>query len=107
MPARVQEHVDAAAAVTAEDDRLFAHGGCQVVAGPRDLALVADEEPRAGEDLLELLTVDLVVDEDLSTHDPLVDIDQASETRGLRVRHVCSSLGPGKRRRSGAFARWP
>src|SRR5215475_1942551 len=96
MPAGVQKHVDAAAAVTAEDHRLFAHGGCQVVAGPRDLALVADKEPRTGEDLLEFLTVDLVVDEDLSTHDPFVDIDQATETRGLRVRHVFFLSRPGQ-----------
>jgi hypothetical protein len=88
MPARVQEHVNPARAVAAEDDGLLAHGRDDEVAGPGDLALVADEEPGAGEHLLLLLPVDLLVDEDLAADDPSPNVDQALETSVARLRHL-------------------
>jgi hypothetical protein len=44
--------------------------------GLGDLALVAQEEPTAGEDLLQLLLVYLRVGEVLPAHQPTFDIDQ-------------------------------
>ena len=67
----------ATAPVTAQDDRLLAHGRDQVVAGISDLALVADEEPGAREHLLLLGAIDVLVDEDLAADDSAVDVDEA------------------------------
>jgi hypothetical protein len=78
MPARVQEHADLPRTVATEDHRLLAHRRAEIVARLRDLALVADEEPGAGEDALELLAVDLVAHEDLAADDAALDVDQAS-----------------------------
>ena len=85
MPARVQEDADPARPVAAEDDRLLAHGRDEEVARLRDLALVADEEPGAGEDLLQLLPVDLLADEDLAADDAPLDVDQTVEAPRLRI----------------------
>src|SRR6185369_12177892 len=87
VAARVEIYVDAARGVPAEDDRLLPHGRDEKVARPRDLALVAEEEPGAGEHALELLPVDLVADEDLAADDPPVDVDQGSEASEIRVEH--------------------
>ena len=87
VAARVQVHADAARGVPAEDDRLLPHGRDEEVARPRDLALVAEEEPGAGEHALELLPVDLVADEDLAADDAPVDVDQGSEASEIRVEH--------------------
>src|SRR5207247_4147841 len=76
---RVKEDVDPSRPVAAQDDRLLAHRRHEEVAGPGDLALVADEEPGAREDLLLLPPVDLLVHEDLPADDSLVDVDQAVE----------------------------
>ena len=65
-----------AGAVTAEDHRLLTHPGRGVVAGVRDLALVSDKEPGAGEDPFLLLGVDLLVDKDLAADLPGLHIDQ-------------------------------
>ena len=43
------------------------------------LALVSEEEPRAGEYLLQLLVVDRLVDVDLSRDEPLVEVHQAAK----------------------------
>src|SRR5262249_58577269 len=75
MPARVEEDANAPRAIAAEDDRLLAHRRGEIVAGLRDLALVTEEEPGAGEDALELLAVDLVADEDLAADHPALDVD--------------------------------
>src|SRR5579883_2906521 len=64
--AGVQQHVDRHVRVAREDHALLAHAGDEVVAGVRDLALVTNEQPGAGEDLLLLLLVNLVRDEDLA-----------------------------------------
>src|SRR5207253_3499892 len=89
VPARVEEDVDATAAVATEDDRLLPHRRHHEVTGTRDLALVADEEPRAREDLLLLAPVDLLVDEDLAADRAAIDVDQAVEAAGVQVRHGC------------------
>ena len=51
--------------VPAEDDRLFAHTGNEIVSGLRDLGFVAYEQPGPGKDLFLLFGVDLFVDENL------------------------------------------
>jgi hypothetical protein len=76
VPAGVEEHVDLLALIAREDDRLLAHARDEIVAGPGNLALVADEEPRAREDPLLLPRVDLVVDEELAADDSALEIDQ-------------------------------
>src|SRR6185503_3405657 len=79
VPARVEEDVQPAAAVAAQDHRLLAHRGHEEVAGLRDLALVADHQPRAGEHLLLLLPVELLADEDLAADHARIDVDQVLE----------------------------
>ena len=92
MPAGVEEDVDPGGPVAAEDDRLLAHRGHQEIAGTRDLALVAHEEPGAREDVLLLLPVDVLVDEDLPADAATIDVDQIVETSRVRVRHRCPSV---------------
>src|SRR5438477_9887281 len=87
MPAGVEQAAELRRAVAAEDDRFLAHRRDEVVAGPRDLALVPEEEPDAREHPLELLPVEILVHEDLPAHDPSVDVDQAVETSGLQAIH--------------------
>src|SRR5205085_11983651 len=66
MAAGVEEHMDGAGTVAAEDHRFLAHAGDEEIAWLRDLALVADEEPGAGEDPLLFLPIDRLVDEDFA-----------------------------------------
>src|SRR4029077_19149905 len=87
VPAGVEEDVDLPRAVAAEDDRLLPHGGHEVVAGMGDLALVTEEQPRAGEDSLQLLPVDLVAHEDLAADDAMFDVDEAAEPSAGDVTH--------------------
>src|SRR5207244_4484552 len=85
MPARVEEHVDLAATVARQDDRLLAHRRDEEIAGLRDLAFMADEEPRAGEHAVELLAIDLFADKNLAADDAFLDVDQAVDAVGLFV----------------------
>src|ERR1700720_1457783 len=86
MAARVQEDVHLAGAVAAQDHRLLAHPRRGVIAGVRDLALMADKEPGAGKDPLLLLGVDRLVDEDLAADLPGLQIDQP---RAVTHGHDC------------------
>src|SRR5262249_1684582 len=87
MPARVEEDPDLRRTVATENDRLLAHRRDEVGRGPRNLALVAGEEPRPCEDPLQLLPVEILAHEDLPADDPPVDVDQAVETSGLQAIH--------------------
>src|SRR5713101_2399121 len=89
VPTRIEEAADPPRAVAAHDDRLLTHARRQIVTRPRDLALVADEEPGAREDPLELLPVDLFVHEDLPADDPTLDVDQTLEATRLCAGHAC------------------
>src|SRR6266704_445358 len=90
MAARIEEDVDVAGAVAAQDDGLLAHPRGGEIAGVGDLALMPDEEPRAGEDLLLLLGVDLLVDEDLAADLARREIDQARAITDRACRcHTC------------------
>ena len=68
--------MDLAGPVAAHDDRLLAHPRDDEIAGVRDLALMPDEQPGAGEDPLQLLGVDLLVDEDLAADLAGSEIDE-------------------------------
>src|SRR5260370_38465037 len=64
MAARIEKDMDLADAVAAQEHRLLGHPRDDEVAGVGDLALMPDEEPGAGEDALQFLGVDRLVDED-------------------------------------------
>jgi len=64
MPADVEEGVDGALAVPHHQDRVFPHRGAEEVTRLGDLAFMAQKQPAAGEDPLQLLLVDLRLDED-------------------------------------------
>jgi hypothetical protein len=89
VSAGVQEDAQPAAPVPADDDRFLAHGRHEIVTGLPELALVADEEPGPREHPLQLLTVDLLADEDLPADDPPVHIDQGLEASRVGARHGC------------------
>jgi hypothetical protein len=76
MPAGVQEDVNLLLSIPREDDRFLAHAGDEVVARLGNLALVPDEEPAVGEDLLLFLLVELLVDEELSADESLLHVDE-------------------------------
>src|SRR5207302_10703956 len=64
MGTGVQEDVDLVVAAAGDDDLLLAHARADEIARVGDLADVADEEPAAGQDLFQLLLVDVRVAED-------------------------------------------
>src|SRR5438477_4628903 len=86
MSARIQKDMHLAGAVAAQDHRLLAHPRRRVIAGVRDLALMADEEPGAREDPLLLLGVDRLVDKDLAADLPGLRIDQTRAVSGFTCR---------------------
>ena len=80
MPARVEEGVDLlVAAGPHQNDLLFPHAGDHEIAGVGDLALVAEEQPAAGKDLLQLPLIDLRVDVDLTTDQPLLEVKEGAQ----------------------------
>jgi len=72
----VQENMDPALAVAAENHRFLAHGRHEKVSRFADLALVSDVQPSPGEQLLLFLGVYLRVDEDFPADEAGVQIDQ-------------------------------
>jgi hypothetical protein len=79
MPAHVQEGAHLAAAVAHHENRVLAHIGREKIAGLRDLAFMAQEEPAAGKDTFLLLFVDLRLDEDATGDQSPVGIDETSD----------------------------
>ena len=55
MAAGVEEDVDRARRVAAQDDGFPAHAGDEIIAGVGDLAFMPDEQPRAREKFLQFL----------------------------------------------------
>ena len=76
MSADVEEGVDLAGAVAHHQHRVLAHVGGEEVAGVGDLCLVAEEEPAAGENLLQFLMVDGILAEYAGADQAPVNIDQ-------------------------------
>src|SRR5499425_991708 len=87
MPADVEEGVDGALAVAYHQDRVFTHKRAEEVAGLGDLTLMAQKQPAAGEDLHQLLLVDLRLDEDAPADQPLRGVHQRLDVR-------CHTLPP-------------
>jgi hypothetical protein len=81
-------HRDAVAAAR-DQHRVLAHLGLgrEKVAGPWDLALVAQEQPAAGKDLLQFLFIDLLLDEDAAADEAAIGVDERVHVR----RHQGSS----------------
>ena len=62
VAAHIQVSSQAALAVAAQDDRLLAHIGVEVIVGPRHQRLVADHQPGSSEDLFLLFGVYVGID---------------------------------------------
>src|ERR1700722_6215382 len=83
MPADVEEGVDLTRGVAHHQNRVFAHIGGEEIAGQRDLALVAQEQPAARENPLQFLLVDLWLDENPAAEQTVLGIDQAALHHGV------------------------
>src|SRR5262249_12955689 len=77
MAADIQKCVYLSAAVAHHQNRVFTHIGGEEIARLRNLALVAQIEPAAREDPLQLLLVDPALDKDAATDQTLFSIDQS------------------------------
>ena len=77
MAADVQEGVDLSAAVAHHQHRVLAHVGGEVIAGIGNLAVVAQEQPAAGEDTLQFLLVDVGFDENAAAYQAPLRVNQA------------------------------
>ena len=64
VAAYIEESVDSAVLSARHQHRVFTHVGGEEVARLRDLGLMAQVKPAAGENLLQLLLVDVLFDED-------------------------------------------
>ena len=77
MAADVEERAHLPSAVTQDQDRVFAHIGSEEIAGLRDLAVVAQKQPAARENALQLLLVDVRLDENAAADKTILVIDQS------------------------------
>ena len=100
MPADIKESAHPAVTVAHHQNRIFAHIGRQEITGLRDLAFVAQEQPTAGEDPLQLLLVDLRLDKDASADEAFIVIDQPVHLSGHSGCLLCF-------RPVAAFGEWP
>ena len=76
MAADVQKRVHLALRVAHHQHRVFAHIGGEEIAGRGDLAVMAQKQPAAGEDLLQFLLVDLRLDEDAAADQAAFAVDE-------------------------------
>src|SRR6516165_3150634 len=81
MAADVEKGVHVPLGVAHHEDWVLAHVGTQEVARLGDLALMAEKEPAASKDLLELLGVDVGLNEDASADQAALDIHQPLDVR--------------------------
>src|SRR5439155_17432965 len=84
MTADIEEGADHSGGVADDQHRVFAHRGREEIAGLRDLAVMAQEQPAAREDALQFLAVDLRLDKDAAADQAALVID---ETRDI-ARHT-------------------
>jgi len=82
MAAGVEQDVEAARLVPDDNNAVLADVAEEEIARVGDLRLVAHEVPGAGEDVLELELVDLLVGENLSLDEAFVAVDEAKEVVG-------------------------
>ena len=107
VSARVEEYIHLALPVAAQDDRLFAHGRDEEVAGLGYLAFVADEQPCAGEYALLLFGVNVGVYEYFAANQTVVLIHQAAERAGLnRNCHIAPPVGVARPAVGGIVSQW-
>src|SRR6516164_4344148 len=76
MAADIEECANLTRRVAHDKDRVFAHVSGKKITRLRNLAVVAQEQPAARENLLELLLVDLLLDEDAATDQAVLGIDE-------------------------------
>ncbi|MCY1438955.1 hypothetical protein D9M71_551730 [compost metagenome] len=82
--AGVDQHLDRGILLANHQHLVLTHGGGDVVAGLGNLRFVGDEQPAAGEDLLQFLLVDVAIPEDLPGHAPGFHVAQFVEVRQRR-----------------------
>src|SRR5687768_5228337 len=75
----VQERMHAAVAVAHHQDGVFTHVRGEEVTRVRNLAFVAEKQPDAREDPLQLRLVDVRINEDAATDEAVVGINQLLE----------------------------
>src|SRR5438105_332692 len=87
MPAHIEKSSHDSVGATYHEHRVFAHIGREEIAGLRDLAIMAQIEPAAREDALQLLLIDLRLDKDPPADMPAGEIDQwfGGGHRSLRI----------------------
>src|SRR5207253_11523585 len=122
MAADIQEGAHHAGGVAHHQYRVLAHIGRKEMAGLGDLALMAQKEPAAGEDPLQLLPVDLRLDKDAAADQAAVAVDETTDVAGhVILLNRLLQLAPSCRRpsvapsagkiRGGCFrcsgSRWP
>src|SRR5713101_2284211 len=83
MAALIHEGRDRAVALSHDEDRILGHVGRKKVTRLRNLALVAEEEPRAGENSVEFELVDRGIDENRGRELAGLDVDQASHVEPI------------------------
>src|SRR5439155_24115138 len=88
MPAHIEKSAHDSVGAAYHEHRVFAHIGREEIAGLRDLAVMAQIEPAAREDALQLLLIDLRLDKDAPADVPAGEIDQlfGGGHRSLRSR---------------------
>jgi hypothetical protein len=88
VPAHVQESADFAVSTAAQQYRIFSHVRGEEIVRMRNLAVMAQVEPTARKDSLQLLLVDLLGGKDLTVEQALRGIDQSLHlTNGGRCVH--------------------
>ena len=93
MTARIEEDMDLARPVAAQDHQFLAHPRYKEIPRLRDLALMADEQPRAREQPLQLFPVDLLVDKDLAADPPRLHVDEPGPISMLPCGHHVLPFG--------------
>src|ERR1700732_778785 len=91
MAARIEEDMDLAGPVAAQDHRFLAHPRDEEIPRLRDLALMADEQPGAREEPLQFFAVDLLLDTDLAADLPRFHVH---ETRPVSMLACCHYFLP-------------
>ncbi len=76
MAADIQERTHDPSGIAHHQHRIFAHVCGEEIAGLRDLAVMAQKEPAARKDPLQLLLINLRFDEDAAADMPGAEIDQ-------------------------------
>ena len=82
MPADIEKSARPAVTVAHHENGVFAHVGSQEIAGPRDLAFVAQEQPTSSENPLQLLLIDLRLDKDAAADQTITIVDQSAHFSG-------------------------